>query len=560
MRNWRWGLWTVLGLLAGCNRVLPPTAAHQAPRGADRPQLLVLVVVDQLRTDYLWRLQDRFVTGGFRWLLEHGANYPCAQWRHFPTFTGPGHACLATGAYPYQHGIVSNDWYDRDARRPVYCVADPSVRLVGEPSEQGARPMGPAHLRGTTLGDELRLASGGEAKVVSVALKDRAAVLMGGHLANAALWYDAGNGHWLSCNRYGKRLPDWAEAVNAQHLPDGYRGRRWEPLADPPTMRARGAFETLWGDPFAPPSRAVFADAINSKLSEAGDGFFSTFTSTPFANAFVLQTALAAVKAEQLGARGVTDLLLVSLSTNDYVGHRYGPNSWETLDITLQTDRALADFFGQLDQLVPGGLKACTVALTADHGVAPAPKTAADLGFQAGALPDQAIAQAATAALVERYGRSDLVAAWTEPYLYLERTRLAAAGLDEVAVEDAVVRRVTRLPGVASACSVTRLLRGEVPATEVGQRLARAVRAGVSGDVIVVLDPLWLVSEGKYATSHGQPYVYDSLAPVLLAGAGIKPGVDNAAVSPLDIAPTFARLANIMPPSGCEGRPLPCLR
>ena len=574
MRRWRAVL--VIGLvlgLAGCQSKAPaPSAGGAAPppvkaaaRDGNRPKLLVLVVVDQLRTDYLWRMHDLMVDNGFRYLMDRGANYPSARYRHFPTYTGPGHACLSTGAYPSQHGIVSNSWWDRtrgcgqpdDKLGDVYCVDDPSVKITGQPSADGNKPMGPRNLLATTIGDELKLATGGQSKVISVAVKDRAAVLMAGHLADAAIWYDSGNGTWISSTAYGPSLPTWVEAVNKQQIPAKHRGEKWQPTITAEQARDRGGFQVLPEQRYGLEPADKFADAINAKVADSGDGYFKIFTETPAAVEFTLTTALEAVKAEKLGARGRTDLLMVSLSSNDYVGHRYGPNSWEVLDYTLRTDRALASFFANLGQLVPGGLSACTVALTADHGVAGAPEQLAAMGLPARAISGGDIVTAAQNAVSARFARDGLVKVYREPYLYLDRGAISAAGLDRQAVQDVAAQGIMTLAGVSTAWSVDRIWHGGVPDTEVTQRLARAIHPAVGGDVIVVLDPGSMVGD-KSATTHGQPYVYDSTVPVMMAGRGVQPGIDYASVCPFDISATFAALANILPPSCCEGQVLPC--
>lgn len=536
--------------------VPPPATTH---RVSERPKLLVVLVIDQLRADYLDRMRDLLVDGGFRAFLDGGANYASCRLRHLPSYTGPGHAAISTGACPDGNGIVGNEWWNPNAGQVEYCVDQPGATILGEPSEIGAKRVGPENLRTTTLGDELKMATGGRAKVVSIALKDRAAILMGGRLADAALWYDQGKGAWITSTAYGRKLPDWAAAVNAERYPALQRGKRWKPLMTADQARARGGFETVWGERFGTQSAAIFADAVNSKVEETTEAYFGVFTQTPRANDYTLLTALAAVRAERLGARDTTDLLFVSLSSTDYVGHKYGPNSWEALDFTLQTDRALAGFLKELGALVPGGLGACTLALTADHGVAPAPAQAALMGLPALRIDDKKLLDEARAVVAARFQNGALVTSWTEPYLTIDRAAVRRAGLDLEAVQAAAAEGVMRVEGVSSAWPVTRLLRGQVPPTVLGARLAHAVHPDVSGDVLVLLDPLCLAGDTKYATSHGQAYVYDSAVPLLFAGRGIKAGVDYSEASTLDIAPTFAALAGILPPASCEGRVLPCV-
>jgi arylsulfatase A-like enzyme len=577
-----------LGLLL--TAALGGCADHQAGGNADpaHPRLVVMIVVDQLRQDYLTRLRSQFTPstrsapGGFRWFTDRGAEFTSAHYNHFPLYTGPGHATVLTGGYPYKTGIVANDWWSAAERKPVYCVDDPTTAHTGVFGGD-TEPMSARNLRCTTVGDELKLATGGQAKVVSVALKDRAAILMAGRLADAVVWYDPLSGNWVSSKAYGPQLPAWAAEVNGRKLPDAERGRPWKPLLTSDQMLPFGAFSIAPGGGLERQPQLAFAQAINDKVGESGPGFYKTFTFLPAANEFTFETAEAAVQAEGLGRHETPDLLAISLSSNDYVGHLYGANSHEALDFTLRTDRALGQFLAFLEGWVPGGLSRCTLALTADHGSSPAPEMMAKLGFPAGQIDGQKLASTVAASLSRHFGKpfkgvaggwalSRLLpqldagpsptvgVVWIEPYLTIEPKGLAAAGLDAELAADEAAKAVAAVEGVYGAWPTHRLLAGQVPPTDLGQRLARAVYPGVSGSVLVVLNQLWLAADPAYYTSHGQPYAYDSAVPLLLGGWGVKPGVYRGPASPNDLAPTFSQLLGILPPSACEGQALAALR
>ncbi len=317
-----------------------------------RPKLILVLVIDQFRYDYLVRFRPQFVERGFNLLLS-GANFVNCRYDYATTATCPGHASLFTGAYPNIHGIIGNDWYDSSRGRKVYCVEDPDTKLVGGTVGPG---FSPRNLVGSTIGDELRIATDFQSKVIAIALKDRASVVPGGHTANAAYWYDAPTGDFVTSTYYMQAPPAWAARFNDAHPAQPYCGKPWQAL--PGTPGAGG--KTL--------------KQFNAEANEpCPDGkFLDWLANTPFMNEIELAFAREAIRNEHLGRGPATDLLAVSLSVNDYVGHAFGPYSAEVADTTIRTDRYLADFFNDLDQLV--GLDNVWIALAADHGVAPNPK------------------------------------------------------------------------------------------------------------------------------------------------------------------------------------------
>jgi predicted AlkP superfamily pyrophosphatase or phosphodiesterase len=573
------------------------------------PRLVVVISIDQFRADYLTRFADLWLpgvgvagapgqempgkVGGFRYLMERGAYFTDARHDHYPLYTGPGHAVLLTGAPPYKSGIVGNSWFDRELGRRRYCVGDDASPLVGAATTADARgaagtadamgatrtgnassatlgatrasapPMAtgpsrsgvsPATLRVSTVGDELKMATGGRAKVWGLALKDRAAVLMAGRMADGALWFDDESGAWISSRFYRPdgTLPPWVAAWNAERHADAWFGKQWT-LSVPAAALAR-----VWtpGSRWAAAPSALgagFPHRVDGGGARPGKDFYNAFATTPFGNDFTLDMARELVRREGLGQGEVPDLLAINLSSNDYVGHAYGPDSPEVLDAAVRTDRQLADFFAFLDQAVPGGLGGVLLAVTADHGVAPVPGAAREAKLPAGAFDEEAVAAAAERALQAAYGPGKWVTALVEANLYLDLAALDAHQVQHAAAEDVAAAAVGRLPGIYAAYGRTRILEGRLPRTDVGDRIERSFHPQVSGDVVLVSEPFWV--PGKLSgTTHGSPYAYDTHVPLLLSGPGIRPGRYAARVSTLDLAPTLADLLGLLPPAGSEGR------
>ncbi len=544
-------------------------------RSGARPRLVVMVSIDQFRADYLRRLADLFLpaqtgggnVGGFRYLMTHGSDFVDARYAHWPLYTGPGHAVLLSGAYPYKSGIVANDWWNKTTRTPVYCVDDPNQTVVGALPTSRAKPMGPRNLRTTTVGDELKLATGGRAKVVTISLKDRAAILLGGHTQDVSVWFDTEGGRWISSSAFcpSGKLPDWVEAVNRDALPDKTLGTTWTPTLSPEQL-ASHSFAPIIADDG--PQQAIgtrFPHRVPSEKNEAG---YAAFTLTPDANAFVFETAKRAVTSEKLGLRNdnVSDLLALNLATNDYVGHAWGPYSPEAVDTAVQTDRQIADFLNFLRRTVPGGLNNVVFVISADHGASPVPEDLTARHIPGGRVQGKAVSSAIDAALTARYGADTYFSqsadnkasgAFVEGYVYLNDavlTRLVQTGkaASRAEIETVAADAARSVPGVYNVYTRTQLLTGALPPNELARHLANAYYPNVSGDLLVINEENY-VTGGKSGTSHGTPFVYDAHVPLLICGWGIAPGVWTEQVSPADIAPTLCNLLGIELPSGCDG-------
>lgn len=566
-------------------------AVAQAVRGVGpRPRLVVLLSIDQFRADYLTRYGDLFLPawqeggkpGGFQQLMRQGAYFANARYEHFPLFTGPGHAILLTGSHPYKTGIIANDWWDPVERKPVYCVDDARFQVVGAAAGSRATPMGPQNLRSSTVGDELELATAGRAKVVTLALKDRAAILMGGHAQDLSIWFDDAGGRWISSTAYcaDGKLPAWVETLNGERLPDRTLGTTWTPY------RSRKVTDKVAAERTFPPKTAPGEGPYNLGRTfphkvgaEPTTDNYRAFTFTPDANAFVFETARRAVLAEEMGKDQVPDLLAINLSTNDYVGHAFGPYSPEALDITLATDRQLAGFLGFLAKTVPGGLRSVVFVLTADHGVTPVPEDAAGEPFDlhAGRFDPRPVIGKIAEALTRRFGapagdtwfsQSDdgKAGIYVDNHVYLNPDALEKAIGDGKArnrreVEQAACDAVdaARFPGVYGCYGKSQILEGGLADNDLGSHLAKGIYPKLAGDLVIVGEQMFLdyPSAPRYATSHGTPYAYDTHVPVIVHAPGfLKPGVYLDRAAPSDIAPTLSLLLGIEFPSGCDGQPL----
>ena len=530
-------------------------------QAAAPPRLVVFLSIDQCRADYLTRFVEHYLPagtverpGGLAFLMQGGAHYRDAHFAHVPTATGPGHATLLTGSAPVLHGVVANSWLDRERGEVQYCVYDPEVRPVGG----GDTPGSPRSLLVTTLGDEMKMATAGRSRVVGIAFKDRVAILMAGHAANTVIWLDDTTGNWVSSSFYfpGGELPEWVSRLNAENLPRRYLGRTWEP-----SMPA-GAYRASRSAPGHDPGGDLpFAHPL------AGGGrpvqeFFSSLSESGFGNDLVFTAMKRAVVSERLGQDEWPDLLAVNLSTNDYIGHTYGPNSPETLDITVRTDRLLADFLGFLAATIPGGLEQVLVVVTADHGVLPFPEEMkAVYRAPAGRVNPGTLAHFVQSQLTATLGEG----MWLEPatlgrsvgpYLYLNQETIAAKGISPGHVERLAAAAAAGFPGVHTAFTRGQILEGRLPPWEWVSRVVNGFHPRRSGDVLIIQDPGWAWTTSTTSTNHNAPWAYDTHVPLLLWGPGIQGGCFHRRVTTMDIAPTLSQVLGIGYPSGSLGSPL----
>ena len=527
---------TAVLLMLSLLRVAIAENATDYPR---RPKLVLILVIDQFRYDYLVRFRPQFVEGGFNLLLTGGANFADCRYDYATTATGPGHATLLTGAYANVHGIIGNEWYEPTLRRTVNCVEDLTTKLVSEPDRASATPgFSPHYLIGSTLGDELRAATDFRSKVVAISLKDRAAVFMGGHSPSAAYWYDPGSGRFVTSTYYMPTLPSWVAKFNRNSPAKEYCDGKWTALAE--TTGANG--QTL-GEFRGMPEESC-----------PDPKFLGWLQQTPYMNEIELAFSREAVRNEHLGQGTDTDLLAISLSVNDYIGHAFGPYSPQVADATLRTDRYLASFFAELDKLV--GLKNVWVALSADHGVAPNPGFIQDHKWGPGNAQPALIRNAVEKAMASAFGPEVWVEGTEEPYIYLNYHALNNHHVQAPQAEEVAATAAASVPGVMAAFTRTQLLTGSLPSTPFARAASNSFNPKRGGDVFVVLDPYAVPVSGSRETTHGSPWNYDSQVPLLLWGSAFKPGVYFSQCQPIDLAATLAATLGLTQPSGSQGSPL----
>jgi predicted AlkP superfamily pyrophosphatase or phosphodiesterase len=532
--------------------VLPAPAAPRTARG---PKLVVILVIDQFRQDFLTRFAPFFGEGGFRRLTERGSNFTDAHYGHAATYTGPGHACIVTGTYGYKNGIIANNWYNRARKQREAMIYDPESQLLDGGPTTPADETSPRNLIGTALGDQLMLANGGQSRVIALSVKDRAAEMLGGKMGKA-YWFSERLGEMTSSTYYGRQIPSWLREFNTRQMPNAAFGKNWE------RVLPESAYRISRRDDFPSESDVkglgrTFPHPVNGKLSAPGPDFYTAFTYTPWANDYQFAVARAAIEAENLGRGPYPDLLGISLTAQDYVGHAFGPESQEAQDLVVRTDRQLAEFLTYLTSRFAA--EELLIAFTADHGGCPIPEYMASLGIDAGRIKSADVQATVEQALDARFGAGDWVLAADDPSVYLNRDEMARKNLQPAEVERAAGEAALTIHGMASYFTRSALMAGEPSSTPLARQVARSFHPERSGDVMLVTRPYYFW--GRYAnqdtgTTHGSPYAYDTQVPLVLFGSGIRPATHRGRVEIADLAPTLAALLQINPPSGSDGRVL----
>jgi hypothetical protein len=519
----------LLILLVGITATVSlPALAFSSAYNA-RPKLVVVIVIDQFRGDYLERYRDQFGDGGFRLLLDHGAYFSNCNYDYANTRTAPGHATLFTGAYSNGHGIADNESWDPKKKRMVTSVEDDDTRIVGVPGDKAGAS--PHKLLADTLGDELKLATQGAARVFGISLKDRAAILPGGFSANAAYWIDQKSGAWVTSTYYATELPKWAQDFNSGNRAAKYWDRDWRD--------AQGK---------------VLRSTTHHKSKDGSDaGFYEVVGSTPFANEYEFEFAKELMVYEKLGDGPATDLLTVSLSANDILGHEVGPDTIEMRTMALALDRELADFFAFLGHQI--GLANIWIALSADHGVSSLPDAVKKLHIPASNLGAGKIESQINDELAAKFspGRATAYVKLDYPLAWLDQDAFTTAHIKEHDAEAAVGEAMKRA-GLRDYYTKSQLAEGEVPNTAMGRRYLNSYSPEGSWFVMGVPDP-YTVGSTK-GTDHASPYNYDTHVPLAFYGLPFQPGTYRTPTEPIDLAPTLASLLGINAPTHAVGRVL----
>lgn len=538
-------------MLVGLVVILSLTSvqAQNNPQGqkGNKPKLVVGIVVDQMRQEYFYKYEDRYVEGGLKRLMYEGFMMKNGHYNYIPTYTGPGHASVYTGTTPATHGIIGNDWYVRKLDRSIYCAGDSTVTAVGGTDENGN--ISPRNMLTTTITDELRFASNKRSKVVGVAIKDRGAALPAGHLGDA-YWYDAGTGEFMTSTYYAQELPQWVKDFNKRALPKKYLSQTWETLFPIETYHQSIADDNTFEGPFKGRETPTFPYDLPALMEE--NGGLGMIASTPFGNTLTLDMAYAALEGEQLGKRGETDFLAVSFSSPDYIGHRFGPTSIEVEDNYLRLDRELAKFFEHLDKELGKG--EYLVFLTADHGVADVVNYMKSENVPAGSLDTRFVLTQLKGFTNQHYGEGDWILSYSNEQIFLNRELAAEKGLDLEQMQRETAEFLLKFEGIKETYTATDMKRMEY---NFGRRhlLQMGYNHKASGDVMVILEPAWLSNATK-GTTHGTGYKYDTNVPIVFYGWGIKPGQSANYATVTDIAPTLAMLLKTRIPNGATGEPI----
>ncbi len=518
--------------------------ASVAAQQLQRPKLVVGIVVDQMRWDYLYRYYNRYGAGGFKRLLNQGFSCENTMINYLPSYTAVGHSTIFTGSVPALHGIAGNDWTDQLTGKKIYCTDDSTVQSVGNESEDGK--MSPRNLLVSTITDELRLATNFQSKVVGVSLKDRASILPAGHMATAAYWFDDASGHFISSSYYMKQLPDWVNAYNNGNKVGHLIEKGWNTLYPVKTYVNSDADDNTWEGKFKGETSSAFPHAINEIYKQSR----SSFRSTPFGNSLTLDFAATALDAYKLGRGAATDFLTINCASTDYVGHMFGPNSIEVEDTYLRLDQDLASFFQLLDAKVGKGQ--WLIFLSADHGAAHS------IGFmQEQRLPAdfwyaKPLTDSLNKILLAKFKTGGLIRSIMNYQVNFNLGKISSEQLDFSAIKKATVDFLQQQPGISYAVDVAEIGNSPVP-EPIKTMIANGYNFKRSGAVQVVLAAGWFEGYSKTGTTHGTWNPYDTHIPLLFYGWNIKPGKTNRETHMTDIAATLAAMLHIQMPNGCVG-------
>lgn len=512
------------------------------------PKLVVGIVVDQMRYDYLTRFWNHYGEGGFKRLVNNGFNCKNNHYNYAPTSTGPGHASVYTGATPSSHGVIGNSWYDKNIKQNVYCAGDSNYTSVGTTGSSGK--MSPHRMKTTTVTDQLRLHTQMRGKVIAVSLKDRGAVLPGGHTANAAYWFKGRDeGNWITSSYYVDVLPSWVTNFNTSEAAEQYK-KPWTTLKNIETYLESGADNSVYEGKYRGQESPVFPHDLPS-LWDA-NGKFEAIKSTAYGNSLTTDFSLAAITGENLGADAITDFLAVSYSSTDYVGHKFGVNSKEVQDTYLRLDKDLERLFTSLDATVGQG--EYTVFLTADHGAIHVANFLKDQKIPSGYVGFSQIKKELNEWVKFTFGTEDLIKNMSNNQLFLDHKVMQNLDLNPQNVQEAIAQELLRFKDIDKTYTAYQMWQREYT-KGIPYLLQNGYNQKRSGDVIFVLNP-GVISYPKTGSTHGSPRIYDTHVPLLFYGKGIKKGSTVGRTEIPDIAPTISALLGMAFPNGATGKPI----
>ncbi|GAA4962265.1 alkaline phosphatase PafA [Algibacter aquimarinus] len=514
------------------------------------PKLVIGIVVDQMRYDYLTRFYNKYGDGGFKRMMNEGFNCKNNHFNYIPTKTGPGHASVFTGTTPKYHGVIANDWYDKENKKMVYCAGDESVKAVGTSSD--AERMSPHRMQTTTFADENRLFTQLKGKSIGISIKDRGAILPAGHSANAAYWFRGKNeGNFVSSTYYMETLPKWVEDFNNSKIVESYL-KEWDTYYDISTYTESGDDLNSYEGGFEGKETATFPYDLKKLFNKKKNAGFDILKYSPYGNSIVADFAIETIKAEALGKDNFTDVLTVSFSSTDYIGHNFGVNSKEIEDTYIRLDRDLERFFKFLDTQV--GKESYTVFLTADHGAVDVPAYLQSLKIPAGYISNSERKNEFYKFLENSYGTKDIVENISNNQIFLNKRKLEELDLDLDDVQEAIANEQLTYKHISKAYTATTM--NSVHFTDgVESLLQKGFNQKRSGDILLVDDTAY-ISYWKTGSTHGSGLNYDTHVPLLFFGKGIKKGQTLQKTEITDIAPTMSALLGISFPNAAIGKPL----
>jgi predicted AlkP superfamily pyrophosphatase or phosphodiesterase len=509
----------------------------------NKPKLVVGLVVDQMRWDYLYRYEDLYSSNGFKRLMKDGFSCDRTLIPYVPTYTAPGHTCIYTGSVPAIHGIVANDWYDKSIQKNMYCASDSTVNTVGSNTIEGK--MSPRNLLVTTIGDELRLSTNFRSKVIGISLKDRASIMPAGQSANAAYWFDDIAGKWISSTYYENELPQWVVQQNEKGFPDKSMSKDWN------TLLPISDYTQSTGDDKKYEGRIPGENTVTfpHRLSQIAKNKYEAFKFTPGSMTYTFAMAKAAIKNEKLGAGKFTDMLTISISTTDYVGHTFGPNSIEAEDTYLRLDKDIADFLSYLDATVGKGNY--LLFLTADHGVEHVPGFLEEHKLPGGIYSSGELTKNLRQRMMDVFGLNNAIIKIQNSQVYVDDEAIKKAGKNVDAVNEEIIAFLNQQPFVQFAFATRDLANAAIP-EPVKNSLINGYNEKRSGQIGYIPLPGYIYG-GSTGTTHGAWDPYDAHIPLIFFGTNIKPGNTNRTTYMTDIAPTIAALLKIQMPSGNVG-------
>lgn len=517
------------------------------------PKLVVGIVVDQMCYEYLYRYYDKFCEGGFRKLMTEGTNCRNTQYNYIPTYTGPGHASIYTGTTPNNHGIVANDWYDRDSKAEVNCVEDQTVSSVGTTSDYGK--FAPTRLKANTITDQLKLTYP-EAKVISMSIKNRGAILPGGHLSDGSYWYDFATGKFITSTFFKQQLPKWVADFNGKNYVEKSLKGKWETIMPIENYAESGPDNSPYEHLLPGKEAPVFPYDLKKMTADTMN--YSLFVHTPFANTYLTDLAIASLEPNQLGKDGQTDMLCISYSTPDIIGHAFGPYSVEIEDTYLRLDLDIKRLIKELEEQV--GKDDFVLFLTADHAVVPVPQYLVDKKLPGGYFFYDEKLGALNARLTEKFGNGSLIEHIDNNNIYLNHEALEIAKIDVSEISDFIVKELLKMEGIKRAFTSDQLYSSSND-DEWRDMVRRGYHHSESGDVIFILESGYLPKSRRSetstkGTSHGSAYSYDTHVPLLWYGKGVTSQEVYRPIAITDISATLTHLLYLQHPNALTGKPI----